>query len=49
MPFSYASEWIGKIIVVLTIASALLAIGGIAWSWYARRKAKRLAEAMGPV
>lgn len=49
LPFSYASEWIGKIIVVLTIASALLAIGGIAWSWYARRKAKRLAEAMGPV
>ncbi|TIW11303.1 MAG: N-acetylmuramidase [Mesorhizobium sp.] len=47
LPFSYASEWIGKIIVVLTIVSAVLAIGGLAWSWYARRKARRLAEAMG--
>ncbi len=46
-PFSYSSEWIGKVIVVLTVASAVLAIGGFAWSWYARRKAKRLAEAMG--
>ncbi|RUV20369.1 MAG: N-acetylmuramidase [Mesorhizobium sp.] len=48
-PFSYASEWIGKIIVVLAIVSALLAIGGFAWSWYARHKAKRLAEEVGPV
>lgn len=48
-PFSYTSEWIGKIIVILAIVSALLAAGGLAYSWYARRKAKRLAEAMGPV
>lgn len=48
LPFSYASEWIGKVIVILTIVSAALAIGGLAWAWYARRKAKRLAEAMGP-
>ncbi|AEH88212.1 protein of unknown function DUF847 [Mesorhizobium opportunistum WSM2075] len=47
VPFSYASEWITKIVVVLAIVSALLAAGGFAWSWYARRKAKRLAEAMG--
>lgn len=47
-PFTYTSEWIGKVIVVLAIVSALLAIGGLAWSWYARRKAKRLAEAVGP-
>jgi lysozyme family protein len=48
LPFSYASQWIGKVIIILTIVSALLAIGGLAWAWYARRKAKRLAEAMGP-
>lgn len=47
LPFSYASEWIGRIIVILTIVSALLAIGGLAWRWYANRKAKRLAEAVG--
>ncbi|TPN44857.1 glycoside hydrolase family 108 protein [Mesorhizobium sp. B1-1-7] len=47
VPFSYASEWITKIVVVLAIVSALLAASGFAWSWYARRKAKRLAEAMG--
>lgn len=46
-PLSYSSEWIGKVIVVLTVASAVLAVGGFAWSWYARRKAARLAEAMG--
>ncbi|RVD39053.1 N-acetylmuramidase [Mesorhizobium sp. M4A.F.Ca.ET.020.02.1.1] len=47
LPFSYASEWIGKIIVILTIVSALLAIGGLGYRWYANRKAKRLAEAVG--
>ncbi|RWB66588.1 glycoside hydrolase family 108 protein [Mesorhizobium sp.] len=47
LPFSYASEWIGRIIVILTIVSALLAIGGLGYRWYANRKAKRLAEAVG--
>nr|WIE90783.1 glycoside hydrolase family 108 protein [Mesorhizobium sp. WSM4875] len=46
-PFSDNSEWIGKVVVVLAIASALLAIGGLAWRWYANRKAKRLATALG--
>ncbi|RUV80828.1 MAG: N-acetylmuramidase [Mesorhizobium sp.] len=46
-PFSYTSEWIGKVVVVLAIASALLAVGGLAWRRYANRKAKRLAAALG--
>ncbi|WP_245499284.1 hypothetical protein [Mesorhizobium sp. M1A.F.Ca.ET.072.01.1.1] len=46
-PFSYTSEWIGRVVVVLAIASALLAIGGLAWRRYANRKAKRLAAALG--
>ncbi|MDX8513512.1 glycoside hydrolase family 108 protein [Mesorhizobium captivum] len=48
-PFSYTSEWIGKVIVVLAIASAVVAIGGLAYGLYARHKARRLAEDMGPV
>ncbi|MDG4877668.1 glycoside hydrolase family 108 protein [Mesorhizobium sp. WSM4935] len=46
-PLSYASEWVGRVVVILAIVSAALAIGGIAYSWYARRKAKRLADALG--
>lgn len=47
VPFSYASEWITKIVVVLAIVSAALLAGGIAYRWYATRKAARLAEALG--
>jgi len=46
-PFSYTSEWIGKVVVILAIASALLAIGGLGWRWYAKLKARRLAAALG--
>lgn len=46
-PFSYASEWLMKIVVILALVSALLVIGGGAYRWYANRKAKRLAEALG--
>ncbi|MCA0012914.1 hypothetical protein LB561_09795 [Mesorhizobium sp. B292B1B] len=46
-PLSYTSEWIGKVVVVVAIASAVLAIGGIGWRWYTNRKAKRLAQALG--
>ncbi|WFP74483.1 glycoside hydrolase family 108 protein [Mesorhizobium sp. WSM4906] len=48
-PFSYTSEWIGKVVVILAIVSALLAIGGIGWRWYAKLKAKRFAAALGAV
>ncbi|CDX55856.1 conserved hypothetical protein [Mesorhizobium plurifarium] len=46
-PFTYTSEWIGKLVVILTLVSAALAIGGLAYGWYARRKAARLALAIG--
>lgn len=46
-PFSYASEWLMRIVVVLAIISALLVVGGLGWRWYANRKAKHLAEALG--
>lgn len=45
-PLSYASEWITKVVVVLAIASAALVFGGVAWRWYAKRKAARLADAL---
>ncbi|MGT2467439.1 hypothetical protein ACVOMV_25020 [Mesorhizobium atlanticum] len=46
-PFTYTSEWIGKVVVVLALVSAVLAIGGLAYGWYARRKAARRAVALG--
>ncbi|RUW95814.1 N-acetylmuramidase, partial [Mesorhizobium sp. M2A.F.Ca.ET.037.01.1.1] len=46
-PFSYTSEWIGKVVLILALVSAILAIGGLAYGWYARRKAERLALAIG--
>jgi len=46
-PLSYTSEWIGKVVVVVALASAVLAIGGLGYRWYANRKAKRLAAALG--
>ncbi|BCM19271.1 glycoside hydrolase family 108 protein [Mesorhizobium sp. J8] len=48
-PFTYTSEWIGKIVVILALVSAVMAIGGLAYGWYARRKAARLANAIGAV
>ncbi|MER8628507.1 glycoside hydrolase family 108 protein [Mesorhizobium opportunistum] len=48
-PLSYTSEWIGKVVVVVALASALLAMGGIGYRWYANRKAKHLAAALGTV
>ena len=38
---------IAKIIAVLTVAGVAIAIGGFAYSWWARRKAAQLAEALG--
>ncbi|RUZ76912.1 N-acetylmuramidase [Mesorhizobium sp. M7A.F.Ca.US.006.01.1.1] len=48
-PLSYTSEWIGKVVVVVALASAVLAIGGLGYRWYANRKARHLAEALGAV
>ncbi|RUX96139.1 MULTISPECIES: glycoside hydrolase family 108 protein [unclassified Mesorhizobium] len=46
-PLSYASEWITKIVVILALVSALLLFGGAAYRWYANRKAKQIAAALG--
>ncbi|MER8423286.1 hypothetical protein [Mesorhizobium sp. M1403] len=40
-PLSYSSELIGKVVVVLACASAVLVIGGIAYRRYVTRKAPR--------
>jgi lysozyme family protein len=48
-PLSYSSELIGKVVVVLALASAVLVFGGLAYRWYVNRRAKHLAEALGAV
>jgi lysozyme family protein len=46
-PLSYSSELIGKVVIVLAFASAVLVIGGLAYRWYVNRKAQHLAAALG--
>ncbi|BAB54922.1 mlr9752 (plasmid) [Mesorhizobium japonicum MAFF 303099] len=45
-PLSYTSEWISKVVVVVALASAVLAIGGLGYRWYSNRKPKHLAAAL---
>lgn len=45
-PISYSSEWITNVVVVLGVVSTLLVVGGLAYRWYAKRKAARLADAL---
>ena len=37
-PYATASQWIGNVVTVLVIVSALLAIGGIGYRWWASRR-----------
>lgn len=46
-PMSYGSEFIMKVVLVLAGLSAVLLLGGAGYRWYANRKAKRLAAALG--
>lgn len=46
-PMSYGSEFIMKIVLVLAGISAVLVLGGAGCRWYANRRAKRLAAALG--
>jgi lysozyme family protein len=48
-PFSAASDWIAKLVVVLAVGGALLAAGGISYRWYAQRKQAQLADALDEV
>ena len=43
---AWANEHIGTIVAVLVIASTVLVVGGIAWRFYAKRKAAKLADAL---
>lgn len=45
-PYAGALEWVGWIVAGLVIAGAVLTIGGIAYRWWANRKAAQLAEAL---
>lgn len=45
-PLAGSSEWIGTIVAVLTVISAALVLGGLAYRWWTARKAAELAEAL---
>jgi lysozyme family protein len=45
-PFSSAGDWITTTVAVLAIGGAMLAAGGIAYRWYAKRKKERLVDAL---
>ena len=45
-PFAQAAPWIGKIVAALVVAGVVLMLGGMAWRWYAARKAKQMADAL---
>lgn len=48
-PFSMAGGWIGKLVVILIIAGAVMTIGGLAYRWWAmRKKATKVAELNAP-
>ncbi|MDX0427983.1 N-acetylmuramidase [Sinorhizobium medicae] len=48
-PFSAAGNWITTLVVVLAVSGAGLAAGGIAYRWYAKRRAAQLADALDAV
>ncbi|NEI52730.1 N-acetylmuramidase [Rhizobium leguminosarum] len=48
-PFSAAGGWITNLVVALAVGGTLLAVGGIAWRYYAKRKTAQLADALDAV
>ncbi|MDE4593553.1 glycoside hydrolase family 108 protein [Sinorhizobium meliloti] len=48
-PFSSAGDWITTTVAVLAIGGAMLAAGGIAYRYYAKRRAAKLADALDAV
>lgn len=48
-PYSTAGGWITNLVVGLTVGGSLLAIGGIAYRYYAKRKRAQLADALDAV
>lgn len=45
-PFSAAGGWITNLVVILAVSGAVLAVGGVGWRWYARRRERQLADAL---
>lgn len=48
-PFSAAGGWITNLVVALAVGGTLLAVGGIAYRFYAKRKTAQLADALDAV
>lgn len=45
-PYSSAGQWIPTLVAILATLGAALAVGGIAYRWYAKRQRARLADAL---
>lgn len=45
-PYSSAGQWITNLVVILGVIGAALAVGGIAYRWYAKRQKARLTDAL---
>jgi lysozyme family protein len=45
-PLAGASSHIATVVTVLVVAGIALMLGGMAWRWYAARKARALADAL---
>jgi len=48
-PFSAAGQWITNLVAILAISGAVIAAGGVAYRWYAKRQQNRLADALDEV
>jgi lysozyme family protein len=45
-PFAQAMPFIGRLVAALIVAGAILTLGGMAYRWWAARKARQLADAL---
>lgn len=45
-PFSSSGEWIGRLVIILILVGGVLALGGLAWRWWASRKKQQTLAAM---
>jgi lysozyme family protein len=48
-PYSYSSEWITNVVVILAVISTLLLIGGLGYRWWVKRRSAALADALDVV
>ena len=45
-PFSSSGEWIGRLVIILILVGGVLALGGLAWRWWANRKKQQTLAVM---